>query len=68
MTGIGRTKIDLRLIGPDGETEGIDGLAVGPVLSSIPVPEPSGLVSGLSALVALAGLRRLRNRHSAADC
>jgi hypothetical protein len=53
VTGMGRTKMDVTLTGADG-------LNVGPVLASIPVPEPSGLASGLAALASLAGLRRAR--------
>jgi hypothetical protein len=54
LIGTGRTTMDLTV-------DGANGLTVGPVLSSIPVPEPSGLISGLSALAVLAGLRRFRN-------
>ena len=55
ITGTGRTKIEVSLVGADG-------LTLGPVLSKFPVPEPSGSATAVAALTALAVLRSFRKR------
>ena len=62
LGGYHAVKVETYLMEDEDGNDGIDGLTVGPVLSSIPVPEPSGFMSGVTALLALAGLRRLRSR------
>jgi hypothetical protein len=56
ITGTGRTKIDITL-------DGADGLTLGPVLSTLPVPEPSRFGLGIAAIATLASLRSFRSRR-----